>query len=100
MTTRSHGPSGDVRTYPDGEPGVLDLGSRHYVAPFGTGYCWWHDCPAVEHVSWGWFGDVSMVQMSGHRVVSHVPALTVEGSLLCTDCGDHGFIREGRWVTA
>jgi len=26
--------------------------------------------------------------------------LTVSPSLLCPDCGDHGFIREGRWVRA
>lgn len=26
--------------------------------------------------------------------------LTLEPSLLCTVCGDHGFIREGRWVPA
>jgi hypothetical protein len=26
--------------------------------------------------------------------------LTVSPSLLCTACGDHGFIREGRWVPA
>lgn len=26
--------------------------------------------------------------------------LTLSPSLLCTDCGHHGFIRDGRWVTA
>lgn len=26
--------------------------------------------------------------------------LTVSPSLLCVSCGDHGFIREGRWVPA
>ena len=26
--------------------------------------------------------------------------LTLSPSLLCTECGDHGFIREGRWVPA
>lgn len=26
--------------------------------------------------------------------------LTLSPSLLCTACGDHGFIREGKWVRA
>ncbi|HWP59555.1 MAG TPA: DUF6527 family protein [Candidatus Acidoferrales bacterium] len=26
--------------------------------------------------------------------------LTISPSVLCTDCGDHGFIREGKWVKA
>lgn len=33
------------------------------------------------------------------RVESWDP-LTLSPSLLCTACGDHGFIREGRWVPA
>lgn len=33
------------------------------------------------------------------RVVSLEP-LTLEPSLLCTKCGHHGFIRDGRWVPA
>lgn len=35
----------------------------------------------------------------GHRVVQEKP-LTVEPSVLCPDCGLHGFIRSGRWVSA
>lgn len=26
--------------------------------------------------------------------------LTLEPSILCTVCGDHGYIRQGRWVAA
>lgn len=33
------------------------------------------------------------------QVVSWEP-LTLAPSLLCRACGDHGFIREGRWVEA
>lgn len=33
------------------------------------------------------------------RVVSWDP-LTIEPSVLCRICGDHGYIREGRWVPA
>lgn len=35
----------------------------------------------------------------GHRIVELAP-LTVEPSILCPDCGTHGFIRNGRWVGA
>lgn len=90
-----------TRSYPAGEPGVDDIGSRHFVQIYGeAGYMWWHDCPAVEHVSWGWFGRVDEGRESGHRIVTHAPTLTVEGSLICTDCGDHGFIRGMKWVAA
>lgn len=33
----------------------------------------------------------------GHRIVQEKP-LTVEPSVLCPDCGLHGFIRSGLWV--
>lgn len=26
------------------------------------------------------------------------PAITLTPSLLCTQCGEHGFVREGQWV--
>lgn len=81
------------------DPDVIDIGHRHFVRPNGAGgYLWWHDCPAVEHVSWGWFGPWDEVA-SGHVIVSHDP-LTVQGSLLCVECQDHGFIQGGRWVPA
>lgn len=39
-----------------------------------------------------------------HQLVSGAPGdeehLTVAPSLLCRTCGNHGFIREGRWVPA
>jgi hypothetical protein len=34
----------------------------------------------------------------GHRIVQSSP-LTVEPSVLCPDCGLHGFIRQGMWVS-
>lgn len=34
-----------------------------------------------------------------HQLVAEDP-LHVEPSILCTACGDHGFIREGRWENA
>lgn len=36
---------------------------------------------------------------NGHRIVNREP-LTVEPSILCGDCGTHGFVRAGRWVSA
>ncbi len=85
--------------YPADKPEAMDLGDRHFVMPNGHGgYMWWHDCPAVEHISWGWFGP-NGDQASGHIIVTHDP-LTVQGSLVCEACRDHGFIRGGRWVRA
>lgn len=86
--------------YPAGEPGVVDLGQRHYVLKFHhLSWMWWHDCRAVEHVSWGWIGDQGDGIRSGHVIESTSP-LTVAGSLICLDCRDHGFITGGRWVPA
>jgi hypothetical protein len=34
---------------------------------------------------------------SGHSIVSEDP-LTITPSILCADCGTHGFVRDGRWV--
>ncbi len=87
--------------YPASMPGTIDLGRRHFVRPNGEGgYLWWHDCPAVDHVSWGWFGPGFDGKASGHVIVAREPLLTVAGSLVCTDCGDHGFIRQNRWDPA
>lgn len=36
---------------------------------------------------------------AGHRVEQEDP-LTVSPSILCPDCGLHGFIQHGRWVPA
>jgi hypothetical protein len=35
----------------------------------------------------------------GHEVLSTDP-LHIEASILCTDCDTHGWVRDGRWVTA
>ncbi len=35
----------------------------------------------------------------GHAVVTADP-LTISPSILCPDCGDHGFVRDGTWVSA
>lgn len=32
--------------------------------------------------------------------VESLEPLSISPSLLCTDCGDHGFIKNGRWINA
>lgn len=54
-----------------------------------------HDCRVVE-------GTTLVIAPrlrlgSGHTVVVDDP-LTVTPSVLCRDCGLHGYIRQGRWV--
>lgn len=39
------------------------------------------------------------IENGGHRVVQRSP-LTIEPSILCPDCGTHGFVRDGKWVEA
>jgi hypothetical protein len=50
-----------------------------------------------------------MFEVPGHEVfgdlkhrwqVNSFDPLTVSPSLLCRACGDHGFIREGKWIPA
>lgn len=92
----------DLVDYPANLPGVLDLGHRHFALrgnAEGTRWLWWHDCPDVEHISWGWVGAGHGPddEASGHVVVSADP-LTVRGSLVCRPgCGDHGLVEGGRW---
>ena len=87
--------------YPAGEPGVIDLGLRHFALIVSNGrmVMWWHDCPAVEHRSWHWIGEDAAGTRSGHRIVSIYPP-HVEGSLVCVLCRDHGFIHNGSWRAA
>ena len=84
--------------YPYGEPDVKDLGLRHFVRVLEPGcWLWWHDCPNIQHVSWGWIGRLGPV-VSGHTITnSDIEHLTVTGSLLCEVCQDHGFIEDGKW---
>jgi hypothetical protein len=70
----------------------VGLGVRH-PRPDGAGECESairFDLPEIRR----WFNPKTMWQ-----VVSWEP-LTLSPSLLCRACGDHGFIRAGRWVPA
>ncbi len=61
-----------------------------------AGYRVTHPCTwavAVEEGSWIPVGP-------GEWTVVSADPLHLEPSILCTVCGDHGFIRDGRWVPA
>jgi hypothetical protein len=88
-----------MRPYPELEPGVIALGERHFVKRGdGNLWFWWHDCPKQSRISWMWFGD-GYAGQSGHTITSESP-LTVNGSLLCQLCQDHGHIRDSKWWRA
>jgi hypothetical protein len=67
----------------------LDDDGKHVV--------WEHDCL----LSWGELERIPMrIPINaehGWTVVSTDP-ITLTPSLLCTGCGTHGFITDGRWV--
>lgn len=88
---------------------AIDIGGDHRIKlasfegePAGIDY--WHLKPDG---SWckGWAdfrGSKWAVQFgpnTGWELVKLNP-LTLAPSLLCRVCGDHGFIREGKWMTA
>lgn len=76
-----------------------DVDSQHVTALFyadGTIRVM-HDCRIIDGQR---LVVAPALQLNGgHRVVQEKP-LTVEPSVLCPDCGLHGFIRAGRWVSA
>lgn len=51
-----------------------------------------------------WIDDPHSGTVAKHQLVAGEPGgerhLTVHPSLLCPRCGNHGFIRKGRWVDA
>jgi hypothetical protein len=106
-----------------GDPHDLDLGDDHLL----WFNCWkpdrelnpqYVDLPDVERVGaivahktpageWCWAGihfenEASRRVFPDHPrwVVESADPLTLSPSLLCKLCGDHGFIRAGRWVRA
>ena len=74
------------------------------LEPDGSHVIWQHDCL----VTWtDEPGDQEIIATTmripicldcGWHVVSKDP-LTLTPSLLCTGCGTHGFITDGRWVS-
>lgn len=78
--------------------GLVDLGGRVLFCTDGT--------VRIEHACHRRDIDQTIIvaprlQLAegGHRIVTELP-LTVDPSILCPDCGLHGYIRSGRWVPA
>lgn len=68
----------------DGEPGDSDL--------------WWvHHCP--DHRGKNSLGRIDVTTGERHQLIT-VDPLHIEASVKCVGCGDHGFIRNGKWVAA
>lgn len=62
----------------------------------------WHWVESAGHWCGGWLGFTNVEGAfpgSVHQLVSEDP-LTVMPSLLCPRCQHHGWIRDGRWVSA
>lgn len=85
----------------------IDLGGGHRLQPTtradGRPHGWIDEhtnaatgklcCGAVTRAG------MALGQEPTWRVVTEEP-LTLEPSLLCRMCGDHGFVRDGKWVPA
>lgn len=72
--------------------GAVNIGDHNYVLISVTGgtVMWWHPCGSNP-----WYAR----PLDTHTIESINP-LSVKESVLCQDCGYHGYIREGRWVPA
>ncbi len=85
--------------------GVVDLGngakySRVEYEGQWVGINYWHLNPS-GNLCGGWIPFVGSAIPGGGTywdVLSSEP-LTLSPSLLCSRCGHHGFIREGRWIS-
>jgi hypothetical protein len=82
------------------EQGVFGLIEHHPPGP---------DAQSGARMCGGYVAWRQPVPPNGHTAVNHQliagapgeeASLTVAPSLLCRTCGNHGFIREGRWVPA
>lgn len=89
---------------------AVDIGTDHRIVHADyqgepAGLTVWH---RKQDGAWccGWvsFNGSAWVKSFGGRVqgwdVQQRAPLTLSPSILCRVCGDHGFIREGRWVKA
>jgi hypothetical protein len=90
-----------------GADDAIDLG--HGIAIVwdsdGHGILWHHPNRPGHRCAWAFARFLPDPLSRGHRIVSGGPNdiahFTVEGSLLCPECGGHhGWIRDGRWIPA
>lgn len=79
----------------------IDLGDDDHRAGWdlfedGVSDLWWsHRCGNKTRAP----ARIDVTTGRRHTLVSRDP-LHVEPSILCLSCGDHGFIRDGKWVPA
>jgi hypothetical protein len=85
------------------QTGWIDLGSDHWLEPIiqpdGTPYGWYdhHVNPQTKKRCEGAVPRRNCRPgMQGWDVLSEEP-LTLAPSLLCQQCGDHGWVRDGKW---
>ncbi len=109
-------------SYDAPDPDGIDIGDDHQIKFF----CWapdrtlnpqyagmpdiekagcmiWHKNPKDGSQCCGAINFESMRALVPDRAIWQVQSLdplTVSPSVLCMRCGDHGFIRNGRWVKA
>ena len=83
--------------------GAVDLGHGVWIHwdSDGQGFLWKH--PACR--PWAFVRFPPDPESRGHRLIAGGPDdpvhLTIEGSLLCPmGCGEHGWIRDGKWIPA
>ena len=78
-----------------GEPtGRVDLGDGRELLRFDNGqHRFAHTCDR------GHRGVIRCAPLlsPGHTVTADLATVTVRASVLCEDCGAHGFITDGRW---
>lgn len=85
--------------------GPIDIGSgvtieKRYINGQLAGVAYTHDCPHGNKNDYIPIdGDHGTPDGMGWRLEVDDP-LTVSPSLLCRACGHHGFIRNGKWVSA
>lgn len=76
---------------------VLIEGSQHWIVSYPGGYeRFRHLCDR---------GDRGVIICAptlspGHQVTREAGTVSISPSILCPDCGTHGFVRDGRWVPA
>ena len=70
-------------------------------------FWWWHDCPPARGArQWNSIRTIDCSTGERHAILSgslEGGDLTIgggSGSIPCHTCGLHGWVRDGRWVTA
>ena len=61
----------------------------------GKDILWMHTCNGKRTLCW-----IDITSGTKHQLISEEP-LHIQPSILCpVGCGDHGYVREGKWVSA